>query len=183
MTSGGARRFNRPFVITCLTLACSVGVALWISYFPWRWERTKEELRKKFPGVRRIDGEDLRHWIEVSPEPKPVLIDVRSQPAFEFSHLPGAMNMAVSETPAKFGMAAGSNESFVIYDQVGKDSFAVAHSLLQRGYARIYVLEGGIFEWANRGGTMAGPVGPSAQLRVDGNEFTGLLRSHARAGK
>ena len=181
MKKGGSGQLVTPFAITVLVLCVAVGVALWLAYLPWRWERTKEELRRKFPGVRRIDADEIKKWFAKTDEPKPVLIDVRPTPEYEFSHLPGARHMALSETPDSLGIPAGTSESLVVYDAVGRNAYAVATSLVQRGYARVQVLEGGIFEWANRGEHLEGASGPATQVRAGNSEFAPLLRRRARA--
>lgn len=181
MRKDGAGQLVTPFAITILVLCAAVGVALWLAYLPWRWERTKEDLRKRFPEVRRIDADDLKKWQSKTTDTKPVLIDVRPKPEYEFSHLPGAMHMPLSETPASIGIPATTNESLVVYDAAGKDSFAVAANLVRRGYARVQALEGGIFEWANRGEQLEGADGPATKVRAGKSEFAPLLRHRARA--
>lgn len=183
MKKGGSGRLVTPFAITVLVLCGAVGAALWLAYPPWLWERTKEELRKKFPDVHRMDADDLKKWLAKTGDPKPVLIDVRPQPEYEFSHLPGARHMALSDTPASFGISGKTDESLVVYDAVGKDAFAVAMSLIQRGYSRVQVLEGGIYEWANRGEPLEGSSGPTGQVRVENSEFAALLKNRLRAEK
>jgi rhodanese-related sulfurtransferase len=181
MKKGGSGQLVTPFAITILVLCGAVGVALWLAYLPWRWERTKEDLRKRFPDVRRIDADDLKQWLAKRPKEQPVLIDVRPQAEFEFSHVPGARHMPLSETPASMGIPETTNESLVVYDAAGKDSFAVAANLVRRGYARVQALEGGIFEWANRGEQLEGAGGAATQVRAGNSEFAPLLRHRARA--
>ena len=181
MKKGGSGQLVTPFAITVMVLCAAVGIALWIAYLPWRWERTKEDLRRRFPEVRRIDADDLKKWLAKTADAKPVLIDVRPRPEFEFSHVPGARHMALSETPASIGIPETTNESLVVYDAAGKDSFAVAANLARRGYARVQALEGGIFEWANRGEHLEGASGPATQVRAGKSEFAPLLRHRARA--
>ena len=181
MKNGGSGRLVTPFAITVLVLCVATGIAIWLAYLPWRWERTKEELRKRFPDVRRIDADDLKKWLAKTKDTMPVLIDVRPKADYEFSHIPNARQMALSETPASLGISETTNESLVIYDAAGKDAFAVAANLAHRGYARVQALEGGIFEWANRGEQLEGASGPAVQVRAGKSEFAPLLRHRARA--
>jgi rhodanese-related sulfurtransferase len=178
---GGVRRLFTPFGITQLIMAGAVGFALWLAYFPWRWERTKDDFRHRFPTVRRIDSAGLKEWYEKRGGPKPVVIDVRPAADYEFSHLPGARRMGLADTPAKLGFPEKTEESLVIYDAVGADSFPVASSLIQRGYIRVQVLEGGIYEWANRGWPLEGPGGATDQVRQSDARFAGLLKRRYRA--
>ncbi len=184
MKKGGSGQLFTPMGITILALLAALGVALWLSYLPWRWERTKEDLRNRFPGVRRIapDGpESLRTWYSEKGGPRPVVIDVRPIAEYDFSHLPGALHMDLSDTPASLGLSERSDVPIVVYDAVGADAFPVADSLLKRGYARVHVLEGGIFEWANRGLPLEGPQGATGKVRPGSSKFAGLLKHRATA--
>lgn len=181
MKKDGSGKLITPFAITVAALFLAVGIALWLAYLPWRWERAKEDLRRRFPDVRRIDAAGLKEWLGKTKEPKPVLIDVRPQSEYDFSHLPGAWHMALSETPASIGIPETTNDSLVVYDAAGKDSFAVAANLARRGYARVQALEGGIFEWANRGEKLECPSGPATQVQPGKSEFAPLLKRRARA--
>ena len=61
MKKGGSGQLVTPFAITVLVLCAAVGVALWLAYLPWRWERAKEDLRRKHPSVRRINVDGTLH--------------------------------------------------------------------------------------------------------------------------
>ena len=181
MKSGGSGQRFSPFAITVLVLLAAIGFALWLAYLPWRWERIKEALRKRHPSMSRIDADGLREWLGRPDGPKPVLVDVRTQPEYDYSHLPGAKRMDRDGTPAAFQISETSNESIVIYDAMGADAYPVAESLVKRGYARVQVLEGGIFEWANRGHHLIGPTGRTTTVRPANPEIGSHLRRHARA--
>ena len=184
MKKGGPGQLFTPFGITVLGLLVAIGCALWLAYLPWRWEQTKDGLRKRFPGIRRIDAEgpeSLKVWLAKPGTPKPVLIDVRPQAEFGFSHLPGAKHMAISDTPRTLGFPETTAEPLVIYDAVGADAYPVAESLVKRGYAQVQVLEGGIFEWANRGLPLEGEAGATGRVQPGKSRFAGLLKRHAIA--
>lgn len=187
MKRGGSGQRFTPFGIMVLVLLTAIGVALWLAYLPWRWERTKEALRKRYPNVQRIspdgpnDSDGLKGWLAKTDGPKPVLIDLRTQADYDYSHLPGAKRMDRDGTPAAFGFPETTSESVVLYDAVGTDAFPVAESLVKRGYAHVQVLEGGIFEWANRGHQLTGPAGRTTKVRANNPETTFLLKRRARA--
>ncbi len=69
----------------------------------------------------------------------------------------------------------------MIYDAVGDDAFPVAVSLVQRGYSRVQVLEGGIFDWANHGLRLEGQAGDTGRVQPGKSKFTGLLKRRATA--
>ncbi len=179
MKKAGRGPLFTPFALTVLVLFGAAAVALWLAYTPWRWERTKEDLRNRYPTVHRVDVDGLHEWFAKSGGPKPVLIDVRPQAEFDFSHLDGALHMALSDTPESLGFSEKAEESFVVYDAVGEDAFAVAASLGQRGFQRVQVLEGGIFEWANRGLPLTGSGGATGKVRAGDSRFAGLLKRRA----
>lgn len=181
MKRGGAGRLFSPFGITQLLLACAVASALWLSWIPWKWERTKEDLRRRFPAVHRLSSDDLHGWLERKTGPKPVLLDVRPVSQYDHSRIPGARHMDLSASPAALGFPSSTDASIVICDAVGEDAFPVAMSLLARGYARIQVLEGGIYEWANHGHPLEGPGAVARTVRPGDPRFTALLKRRHRA--
>ena len=181
MKKGGSGQRFTPFAILVLVLLAAIGVALWLAYVPWRWERTKDALRKRYPSVNRIDTEGLAEWLGRPEGPKPHLVDVRAQPDYEYSHLPGAKRMDRDDTPASIGIPESTGDSLVICDAVGADALPVAASLMKRGYARVLVLDGGIFEWANRGRQLTGPSGRTVKVRTSNPEIASLLNSRSRA--
>ncbi len=63
MKKRAARQRFTPFRVTLLALLAASAFALWLAYLPWRWERTKEDLRDRYPAIRRIDSEGLRGWL------------------------------------------------------------------------------------------------------------------------
>ncbi len=180
MKTGGAGRRFTPFGIMVVILLIAIGIALWLAYLPWRWERTKDELRKRYPSINRIDTDGLAAWLGRPSGPKPVLIDVRPAAEYAYSHLPGAKRMDRDDTPASLGIPANTDDSLVIYDAIGTDAYPVADSLTKRGYARVQVLEGGIFEWANRGRQLVGPDGKTGKVLAGNSEFSSLLKRRAR---
>jgi rhodanese-related sulfurtransferase len=182
MKTGGAGRWRiSPFGIVVLVLVAATGVALRLAYLPWRWERTKETLRKRYPSINRIDLDGLTEWLTRPGGTKPVLIDVRPPVEYEFSHLPGAKRMDRDATPVALGFPEDTNESVVIYDAVGTDAFPVANTLVKRGYRHVQVLEGGVFEWANRGRQLTGRDGNTGMVLTGNSELSPLLKSRVRA--
>jgi rhodanese-related sulfurtransferase len=177
---GTGQRFT-PFGVTQLVLLAVLAVALWLAYLPWRWERTKEDLRHRYPAIGRIDVEALKIWYAKTDGPQPIILDVRPQPDYDYSHLPGARHMGLSDTPESLGFAGKTEELFVICDAVGADAFPVAASLVQRGYPRVQVLEGGVFDWANRGLPLAGTAGETGRVQPGNSKFAGLLKRRATA--
>lgn len=75
-----------------------------------------------------------------------ILIDVRSRPRYEFKHIQGAIHVpafAIGDTPLPRGVR------IVLYDDgLGSDECErAAATLIQRGFADVRVLSGGLTEW------------------------------------
>jgi len=167
-----------PFGITQLIMVAAIATALWLSYPSWRFERTKAEIRTRYPAVSRIDVAAAAEWIEAKTGPLPVVIDVRTRAEYDFSHLPGAIHMAPSEIPP-VGPSGKEAAQLIVYDTVGADSSAVAMRLTQLAYKHVMVLDGGIFEWANRDLALDGANGRTDRVNPGASPFARVLkRSH-----
>ena len=181
MKKGFLRPLFSPFGISQLIMVAAVAAALWMAYGPWRWERAKDDVRNRYPNTPRIDAMQLKEWFDRGEGVKPVVIDVRSQAEYDFSRLPGAKHMGISETPAKAGIGEKTDVPLVIYDAIGADSSAAVESLVQLKYRHVQALEGGIFEWALQGKPMEGPTGPVAKVNPGTSPNAKLLKRSLRA--
>src|SRR5262245_43458936 len=88
------RRGLSPFAITQILMAVVIGAALWLAYTPWRWGQVRDEVRTRFPAVKRIEGIRLQEWMATRAIEPPVLLDVRSAAEYDFSRLPGARRVS-----------------------------------------------------------------------------------------
>lgn len=181
MKKGFLRPLFSPFGISQLIMVAAVATALWLAYGPWRWERAKDVVRNRYPSIPRIDAMQLKDWFDRKEDRKPVVIDVRSQAEYDFSRLPGAKHMAISETPAKLGLTEKTEVPLVIYDAIGADSSAVVESLAKLGYKQVQALEGGIFEWALQGKPLEGPDGSATKVDPGTSQYAKLLKRCLRA--
>ena len=181
MKKGILRPLFSPFGISQLVMVAAVAVALWLAYGPWRWERAKDVVRNRYPAIPRIDAQQLKDWFGRRGEQQPVVIDVRPQAEFDFSRLPGAKHMGISETPADLGIVEKEEVPFVIYDAIGADSSSVVENLARLGYKQVQALEGGIFEWAGRGLPMEGAIGPANKVSPGTSQYAKLLKRRLRA--
>jgi len=112
------------------------------------WPDLKQEIRDEFPSVRQITVEELKDWLSSSRE-QPVLIDARSSEEYQVSHLKGALDWDrpdLSENHFAF-----REKPIVIYCSVGYRSSSLAARLQNKGFEKVYNLEGSIFEWVNSG--------------------------------
>lgn len=96
------------------------------------------------PDVAWVTVDQLRRWDDV------VLLDARAPAEYRVSHLEGAIRID-PDRPDLSRLRAPHHARVVVYCSVGWRSASVADALRRAGYRRVYNLEGGIFEWANRG--------------------------------
>lgn len=128
------------------------------------WLLVNWKVRHDFPTVRRLGTEDVAAWLNDSKRPQPVLLDVRTKPEFEISHLRGARRIEPDSAAAAIDLPR--DQPIVTYCSVGYRSGAFAKKLQEAGYANVQNMSGSIFEWANEGrpierdGERAGKVHP-----------------------
>ncbi len=170
-----------PFGITQTVMLGAVGVALALAYGPWRQSQVRDAVHEQFPNIATIEGGKLAHWLETKNAQPPVIFDVRTRAEFELSHLPGALQIAPSATPASLGYAGEYDTPFVIYCTVGFDSSSYALGLMQRGCKRVQILEGGIYQWANEGRALEGALGGKGRVKLGNAEYSLLLERAHRA--
>ena len=106
----------------------------------------RDFVRDWFPEVRLVMPADLSEWLANTARPVPVLVDVRSKEEFATSHLKGAVHAASALDSSRL-----LDTSLVLYCCVGYRAAKLATRLRRRGFAKVHVLEGGIFQWANEG--------------------------------
>jgi rhodanese-related sulfurtransferase len=113
------------------------------------WKIVNATIRADFPAVPRIGTAELAEWLADEKRELPVLLDVRTEPEFEISHLQNAQRVAPGSPAAAIKLA--KDHPILTYCSVGYRSGAFAETLRQAGYARVVNLEGSIFQWANEG--------------------------------
>lgn len=82
--------------------------------------------------------------------PNLYLLDARAQKEYEVSHLKGAIWVGYNTFSTENLAAVPKDGIVVVYCSVGYRSEKIGEKLKKMGYARVYNLYGGIFEWMNR---------------------------------
>lgn len=146
---------TRPAIIRLAIIQAvmfaAIGVGLWLSFPAWRLGQTSDRLRRDFPDVPQITPADLAGWRTSGATDWPVLIDVRTQKEFDFSHLIEARRVeAEGELPGGV-FPEDPKRVIVVTCSTGERSTPFARRLLQSGFQRVFVLEGGLVRWANEG--------------------------------
>ena len=101
-------------------------------------------------GVARIAFEDFERLLN---EGNVILIDVRPYHAYLQAHLPNAVSIPLEELEGALARLGVANARIVLYcgGPAGKRSGRAAAVLHQRGFDRVYCLDGGIARWVASG--------------------------------
>src|SRR3984957_7669193 len=78
-----------------------------------------------------------------------VLVDVREPFEYEICHMPGARLIPLGELPGRLSELDSADE-IVLQCKGGTRSAKALHVLSEAGFRKLYNLEGGIMEWAER---------------------------------
>jgi thioredoxin 1 len=98
---------------------------------------------------RSLSPEDFRNAYQK--EPNAVLIDVREFFEFRSSRIKGAINIPSSGDPVSATDTIPKDNSLFLYCTTGFRSKRVARDLYDKGFLRLYSLEGGIVAWKKEG--------------------------------
>jgi rhodanese-related sulfurtransferase len=98
----------------------------------------------------------LRKYHELSPagltllinRESPLLVDLSARADFEKAHVPGARHVAISQfDPEHKDLAKAKELPVVLIDKDGRSLDKPAQRLVKAGFAKVYVLGGGVFAW------------------------------------
>ena len=90
---------------------------------------------------------DLVAWLDDNSRPRPVLIDVREGWEFERCNIDGSLPMPMATVPLRLQELDPQAETVLICHH-GARSFQVGMFLEQRGFGKLYNLQGGVDAWA-----------------------------------
>jgi rhodanese-related sulfurtransferase len=83
---------------------------------------------------------------------KAVVMDVRPANEFAQGHVPGAMNVPLSELPLKIGqLNKYQSKTVILVCASGMQSRKARSQLKKIGFNEVYVLNGGFTEWQSQG--------------------------------
>ena len=98
----------------------------------------------------------LRKYKELTPagltllinRESPLLVDLSARADFEKAHVPGARHVAMSQfDPEHKDLAKAKELPVVLIDKDGRSLDKPAQRLVKAGFAKVYVLGGGVFAW------------------------------------
>jgi rhodanese-related sulfurtransferase len=100
---------------------------------------------------RRLDVSTLREWL--SGDAPAQVLDVRTAAEFEVGHVPGSVNIPLSQLPRVCQDLAGSGRSRIaVMCQSGVRSEKAKELLRENGCAAARVVDGGLNAWQAMGG-------------------------------
>lgn len=127
-------------LITTATVVCGQSVG---------WAIVNWKVRHDFTGVRRIEPKPLADWLNDKSRAQPILLDVRTKPEYDVSHLHGAIRVDPNATAGAINVP--KDQPIVTYCSVGYRSGGFAKKLQDAGYTNVQNMAGSIFAWANEG--------------------------------
>jgi rhodanese-related sulfurtransferase len=135
------------FALLGIVVLAAAGWGIFHVRQPSSMQAMKEEVRRKFPGVPQLSTKELAEWLVDSKRSPPLLLDVRTEAEFGVSHLKGAQRVSTDDVAA---LEIPKDRPVVVYCSVGYRSSSFAAQLQQRDKnAKVYNLEGSMFQWAN----------------------------------
>ena len=127
------------------------GIVLLIAGRPLAFQILQRRTANKFPEVKWITSEDLGRWRADSGRSQPVILDARTGPEFELSHLKGAIPIDPYKPSLRALQGFPRDTALVVYSSAGYRGARVASYLGKAGYTKGLNLSGGLFQWANEG--------------------------------
>ena len=136
---------------------------------------------RKFPSVAWIAPGDFAQWRKDSSRSQPLLLDARTYPEYELSHLAGARRIDPIRPLLRHMEAFARDTPIVVYCSVGYRSARVARWLGRQGFTNVRTLAGSLFEWGNDGRPMESNGQPTKQVHPYNEFWGGLLEAEVRA--
>ncbi len=152
----------------CGTTGCAGGA---------RWTLVNWKVRHDFPDVKRITPDEAAARLKASQ--RPVLLDVRTKPEYEISHIPGARRIDPSADASAIDLPR--DQPIITYCSVGYRSGAFAKKLQEAGYKNVRNMSGSIFQWANEGRPLEHEGKPAAKVHPYSAAWGKLLKAPLRA--
>ena len=145
------------------------------------FEAIRRLTARKFPDVQWIDRAELARWREDPSRTPPLVVDARTLPEYQTSHLREAVRIDAGRPSLRPLRGLPRNAPIVVYGSVGYRSARLAHWLGSQGYTNVRNLSGSIFQWANEGRTVFRDGRPTLEVHPYDSRWGLLLESRYRA--
>ena len=95
-----------------------------------------------------------------------ILLDTRSQPEYEVSHIDGARFVGYESFDRTAVQDISKDTAIITYCSVGYRSEKITKRLREMGFTNVKNLYGGIFEWKNQGHTVVNDTGVTEKIHA-----------------
>jgi len=137
-----AADFPRKKLVSSIVLLAILGLIVG-SYYYLHFHTMRNRI-----SCRNISVADAKALIESIPSL--VILDASTEKEYAQAHLKGAINIPASDLPNRV-LELNSNSTILVYCQTGRRSAQACAVLVERGFTRVYNMEGGIVAWMNSG--------------------------------
>ncbi len=157
------------------------GVVLLIAGRGVAFEVVRRLTARKFPDVQWIERAELARWREDSSRPQPLVLDARTAPEYQVSHLRDAVLMDPRRPTLRPLAGRAKDVPIVVYSSVGYRGARLSHWLLAQGYSNVRDLSGSLFQWANEDRPVFREGRPTTEIHPYDRRWGLLLDSRYRA--
>lgn len=157
------------------------GVVLLIAGRGVAFEVVRRLTARKFPDVQWIERAELARWREDSSRPQPLVLDARTAPEYQVSHLRDAVLMDPRRPTLRPLAGRAKDVPIVVYSSVGYRGARLSHWLLVQGYSNVRDLSGSLFQWANEDRPVFREGRPTTEIHPYDRRWGLLLDSRYRA--
>jgi len=103
---------------------------------------------RKQVACRNVSAAEAKAMIES--DPSLLILDVSSQVEYQEAHLKGAVNIQLSDLSARMG-ELDRNSAILVCCRTGRRSAQACSALVERGFTKVYNMEGGVAAWIDSG--------------------------------
>jgi rhodanese-related sulfurtransferase len=115
------------------------------------WGSVTNKIQSKYPTVSQLSTEEVHNLLARQDPVKPILLDIREPEEYAVSHLPGAYLATTDQEALRIIAKSDKDSLIIVYCSVGYRSSEMAKKLQEKGFTKVFNLEGSIFKWANEG--------------------------------
>jgi rhodanese-related sulfurtransferase len=175
------RRLIQVLLVVVVLPILIGGVVLLLAGRPAAFEVIRWRTQRKFPEVSWLKTGQLAELQANSAQPRPVLLDARTEDEFAVSRLQGATRIDPYRPSMHPVQKLPRDTSIVVYSSAGYRGARVASWLARAGYTNVHNLSGGIFSWVNEGRPIFRGETPASQVHPYDRNWGHLVLEQYRA--